>query len=59
MNNIFDFFNAGFKMWIVVLTALALDNPDWIGHWMAQKDIAYDSIWSEYVADCDCTESLE
>ena len=33
--------------------------PDQVGYWQAQKDIAYDSIWMEYVGDCDCTEALE
>ena len=33
--------------------------PTKIGYWEAQRDIAYDSIWAEYVSDCDCTESME
>lgn len=34
-------------------------NPNTVGHWQALRDIAYDSIWSEYVSDCDCTNSLD
>ncbi len=33
--------------------------PEQIGQWQAHMDIGYDEIWSEYVADCDCTEELE
>lgn len=39
-------------MWFVA-------SPNRYGHWLAAADIAYDSIWIEYVGDCDCTESLE
>jgi cbb3-type cytochrome oxidase subunit 3 len=34
-------------------------SPSRVGHWAAAMDIAYDSIWSEYVFDCDCTQPLE
>ena len=34
-------------------------NPEGVGQWKAQMDIGYDSIWSEYVSDCDCMEPLE
>jgi hypothetical protein len=34
-------------------------NPTTLGHWQAMRDVAYDSIWSEYVSDCDCTEPLD
>lgn len=46
---------------IVAIAACAwiADNPEMVGHWQANRDIAYDSIMMEYVADCDCTESLE
>lgn len=33
--------------------------PDQVGYWEAKKDIAYDSIWGEYIMDCDCTEAYE
>jgi hypothetical protein len=36
-----------------------LINPVQVGYWQAQRDIGYDSIWGEYVSDCDCTEILE
>lgn len=33
-------------------------NPEFVGHWLADVDIAYDSaIWTNYAADCDCTEN--
>ncbi len=34
-------------------------SPTRLGHWEAQRDIAYDSVWSEWVSDCDCTQPLE
>lgn len=34
-------------------------SPTRLGMWEAQRDIAYESIWGEYVADCDCTSSRE
>lgn len=42
-----------FYVWMLAL------NPEYVGQWEAQRDIAYDSIWSEYLADCDCAEFLE
>lgn len=30
--------------------------PEQVGVWQAKVDIAYDSVWGEYVMDCDCTE---
>lgn len=36
---------------------IALFSPETVGHWQAQRDIAYDSIWGEYIMDCDCTEA--
>jgi hypothetical protein len=42
---------------IVVMQYAA--SPTRAGHWLAARDIAYDSIWSEYVFDCDCTQPLE
>jgi hypothetical protein len=34
-------------------------SPETVGQWQARKAIAYDQIWIEWVADCDCTEPLE
>lgn len=34
-------------------------SPSRVGYWIAAMDIAYDSIWSEYLFDCDCTQPLE
>jgi hypothetical protein len=44
-------------LWLVMLVAIF--SPEVVGEWQAQRDIAYDSIWSEWVVDCDCTEILE
>ena len=54
-----EYFNNIIKFIVLVVTAIALDHPEKIGEWKAQMDIGYDSIWSEYVSDCDCTEALE
>jgi hypothetical protein len=45
--------------YVLVVSMTARMNPEWVGYWMAQKDIAYDSVWSEWIMDCDCTEALE
>ena len=34
-------------------------NFEFVGHWLANVDIAYDSVWSEYIADCDCGVEYE
>jgi hypothetical protein len=33
-------------------------NPEYYGERLARMDVAYDSIWGEYIMDCDCTEPL-
>lgn len=43
---------------LVIMMWLA-SSPNRLGYWEAQRDIAYDSVWSEYVSDCDCAESLD
>ena len=53
-----------FSIFLVLMYALAVSiwirtSPEQVGHWLAQKNIAYDSIWMEYVGDCDCTEALK
>ena len=54
------------KNWSITTLCLSLtvmlwmgSSPARLGYWTAQRDIAYDSVWSEYIADCDCTESME
>jgi hypothetical protein len=44
---------------ILTVVLILISDPSAVGHWLAQVDIAYDSIWGEYVADCDCTLPLE
>jgi hypothetical protein len=34
-------------------------SPEEVGQWKARMDVSYDSIWSEYIFDCDCMEALE
>lgn len=46
-------------MYIIAIMVWVRLNPEGVGQWKAQMDIAYDSIWVEYVADCDCMESFE
>lgn len=38
---------------------VAIFSPETVGEWQARKAVAYDQIWIEWVADCDCTEPLE
>jgi hypothetical protein len=59
MANLDKYINVVFKIWILIFIGLAWDNPQAIGEWKANVDIAYEDIWIEYIADCDCTEPLE
>ena len=59
MQNFARYIDITFKAWILIMIGLAWDNPQWVGEWKANVDIAYDQIWMEYIADCDCTEPLE
>ena len=55
------------KNWVIITVGLniiaavwlVVFNPESVGQWEAQRDIVYESIWSEYVSDCDCTQPLE
>ena len=38
--------------WVVI-------DAKFVGHWLANVEIAYYSIMDEYYADCDCTQPLE
>jgi hypothetical protein len=59
IRNMRDFAIFLLVMYVLVVAVTARINPEWVGHWLAQKDVAYDTIWTEWVGDCDCTESLE
>lgn len=60
MNSDFThYFNNILKFIALVFIMILISNPESIGQWKAQMDIGYDSIWAEYVYDCDCTEALE
>jgi hypothetical protein len=59
IRNMRDFAIFLLVMYVLVVAVTARMNPEWVGHWLAQKDVAYDTIWMEWVGDCDCTESLE
>jgi len=54
-----EYFNNIIKFIVLVVTVIVLDHPEKIGQWKAEMDIGYDSVWAEYVYDCDCTEALE
>lgn len=59
IRNMRDFAIFLLVMYVLTVSITARLFPDQVGHWLAQKDIAYDSIWMEYIADCDCTNPLE
>ncbi len=44
--------------WMLFM-AVVLSQPTQAGYWLAQRDIAYDSIMAEYMSDCDCATPLE
>jgi len=52
-------FNIMYKFILFVAVMTFLTNPEAVGEWQARVDVAYDSIWMEWVSDCDCTESLD
>lgn len=56
IKNMRDFAIFILTVYIFAVMISARLDPEWVGHWEAQKDIAYDTIWSEYIMDCDCTE---
>ena len=47
------------KSLMILVLMIVVFEPKVVGEWQAQRDIAYDAIWSEYVSDCDCTQPLE
>jgi hypothetical protein len=52
-----EYLSATIKILVIVFVGIIIDKPELIGEWQAKRDIAYDSIWGEYVMDCDCTEA--
>jgi hypothetical protein len=51
------------KNWAIIALCLHIIAAIWfaasptrLGYWLATKDVAYDSIWIEYIGDCDCFE---
>ena len=59
IRNMRDFAIFLLVMYVLTVAITARLFPDQVGQWLAQKDIAYDSVWMEYIADCDCTKPLE
>ncbi len=59
IRNMRDFAIFLLVMYVLTIAINARLNPEWVGHWIAQKDVAYDTIWMEWVGDCDCMEPLE
>lgn len=52
-----------FKQWAIIALCLHciaviwfISSPSRMGYWLAHLDIAYDSIWIEYVGDCNCLD---
>lgn len=45
--------NATIKFIVIILTVIIVENPAAVGEWMAERDIAYEAIWSEWLADND------
>jgi hypothetical protein len=54
-----EYINQVYKAILFMFGLSLLLDPTSLGEWKAKMDIGYDSIWSEYVYDCDCTEELE
>ena len=46
-------------LYVLIVAIWARTNPASIGEWQAQKDIAYDTVWMQWIGDCDCTMPLE
>ena len=38
----------------IIVAYWAVMDAEFVGYWLANVDIAYGSVWSEYMADCDC-----
>lgn len=55
----YHYFKTVLLMLASLVAFIALVYPEAVGEWQARKDVAYDSIWSEWIMDCDCTEALE
>lgn len=55
----YHYFKTVCLLFASFVALIALTNPEAVGEWEAKRDIGYDSIWSEYIMDCDCTEPLE
>ena len=50
--------NMFYKFIIFIAFMIVITEPEAVGKWLAMVDIGYDSIWSEYVSDCECSETL-
>ena len=48
-----------FAMVHLIVGYWAVMDAEFVGHWLANAEIAYYSIMDEYYADCDCTEELQ
>lgn len=43
--------NATIKFIVIILIVIIVEDPGALGEWMAARDIAYEAIWSEWLAD--------
>lgn len=48
-----------FVVYALIVAVWARVFPNAVGVWLANVDVAYDSVWGEYISDCDCMEPLE
>ena len=51
VNNFMDQF---YKFLLFICAVAVLNDPSLVGEWMAQMDIGYDLLWSEYLIDYTC-----
>lgn len=56
MSSIHSSLNLILKLIPVIAIILFEQNPEYYGERFGRIAVAYDSIWAEYMVDCDCTE---
>lgn len=56
MKDLDTIFNIIYKFIFFVAVMTAITSPETVGEWQARSYIAYDTLWLEYIGECDCTE---
>lgn len=59
IKNCRDFAIFVLTIYVLAVAVWARTNPTSVGEWQAKKDVAYDTVWMQWVGDCDCTLPLE